>query len=152
FAPTLREGKKIDFYTADRKEKMQAGIYALDPSIDNATRSLRARAVCPNPKGKLLPGSFVTVTFNAINESTSLAVPTQAIVPILKGQKLFLIKNGTAVEQKVETGFRNDTLVTVIQGIKPGDTVAVNGVVQLKKDSKVIVKRILNASATTNKP
>jgi membrane fusion protein (multidrug efflux system) len=66
-------------------------------------------------------------------------VPTQCIVPELKGQKVFVCKNGKAMPQKVETGIRTESSIEITKGIEPGDTVITSGIMQLKPEAPVKV-------------
>ena len=73
-----------------------------------------------------LKPSEITVSENA------LMVPTQAIVPELKGQKVYLYKSGKVVSQKIETGIRTDIKVQATSGLNPDDTLITSGILQVK--------------------
>jgi len=64
-------------------------------------------------------------------------VPSQCIVPTLKGQKLYVYKNGAAIETPVKIGIRDDQMIQVLEGIQEGDTVLSTGLLGIKKDSKI---------------
>lgn len=139
YSRVIRKGDKISFSTqaVDGGEKSyEAELYAIEPKIDDATRTFKARAVY---KGDELfyPGSFVKVFVNTGSTEKSLLIPTQCIIPILKGQKVFIAEKGMAKEVKIITGIRTDQMIQVTEGLKAGDTVLTTGLLQLKKDSKV---------------
>ncbi len=69
-------------------------------------------------------------------------IPSQALIPVLNGYKLFMIKNGKAKETIVNTGLRTETDVQVIKGIQQGDTIVINGVMQLKTGTLVKITSI----------
>ena len=86
-----------------------------------------------------MPGAFVKVELALNDKSNSLFIPTEAIVPVLKGKKVFVIKEGVAEEKIVETGLRTEDNVQILSGLSIGDSVVVNGNYQLKKGAEVKV-------------
>ena len=83
---------------------------------------------------------FVKVQVDLSNNSTAIMIPTDAIVPVLKGKKVFVIKNGKAREVMVTTGLRTDQKVQITEGLKTGDSLIVTGIMALKPDVAVRVK------------
>ncbi len=127
----------VFFTVAGLKEKLTGHVYAVEPKIDPATRTVQLRALCPNTKARVLPGSFARVELVLKETPDALMVPTQAIVPILKGQKVYLVKGGKAKEAKVETGVRTAAAVQITSGIEQGDTVITTGVMSIREGSPV---------------
>jgi membrane fusion protein (multidrug efflux system) len=97
------------------------------------------RAIAQNPNGKLLPGTFANVSLPLENINDALLVPTEALIPVQNGKKVFVSVNGKAKEIMVETGARTDKDVLVLTGLKAGDTVLTTGVMTLKDDAPVKV-------------
>ncbi len=114
-------------------------IYAIDPKIDQATRSLKIRAICDNAKHEIFPGSYAQVTL-ILQSDNSVIMPTMAVIPDLHGQKTYVIRNGKAVSVMIETGIRNDTTIEVTKGLKAGDTVATEGIMALKPGVQVKIQ------------
>lgn len=140
YSSQMKVGNAVSFNVAGSSEKFTANIYALEPEVDVATRTLRARAIAQNPQGKLLPGTFANVLLPLDKIKDALFVPTQALIPIQNGKKVFVARNGKAKEVIVETGARTDKNILVTSGLKAGDTVLTTGVMSLKNDSPVKVK------------
>jgi membrane fusion protein (multidrug efflux system) len=67
-------------------------------------------------------------------------VPTIAIVPVLKGQKLLVRKAGKVNEVRVETGLRKEGRIQILDGLNEGDTVLISGILSLKPGMPVEVK------------
>ena len=67
----------------------------------------------------------------------AILIPTQAIVPELKGQRVFLYKGGVVIPRKVEIGMREETRVQIISGLSEDDTVITSGIFQIRPKSKV---------------
>jgi membrane fusion protein (multidrug efflux system) len=98
--------------------------------------------LCPNKKGKILPGSFASIQIVLKESGNSFMIPSQALIPILNGYKLFMIKNGKAQEAIVSTGLRTESEVQVINGIQQGDTIVTNGIMQLKTGIPIKINAI----------
>lgn len=139
YATQMKVGSMISFSTSESKEKYFAKIYAIEPGVEVATRTLKMRAIAENPDGKVLPGTFANVMLPLEKINDALMVPTEALIPIQGGKKIFIAENGKAKEVIVETGARTDKNVLVISGLKAGDTVLTSGVMSLKEDSPVKV-------------
>ena len=104
------------------------------------------RALVQNNQEQILPGQFAQVSLPISTGQASILIPTQAIIPILKGQKVFVCKNGKASEVKVETGYRSDAQIEIISGLQVGDSVITSGIMSLKADAPV---RIIAAKNKT---
>ena len=61
YAASVRPGETVRFRVKGTAAHHLGTIYAVEPNVDRETRSLRARAHCPNPDGELLPGAFADV-------------------------------------------------------------------------------------------
>ncbi|MBA3681509.1 MAG: efflux RND transporter periplasmic adaptor subunit [Bacteroidetes bacterium] len=113
-----------------------ATIYAIEPRVDEMTKTIKARAMY-NGNQDFYPGSFVKVFVNLREPKNVLMVPTQAVIPTLKGQKVILSKNGVATETMITIGVRTDEKIQVLEGLNAGDTVITTGLLSIRKDSKL---------------
>jgi len=66
-------------------------------------------------------------------------IPTEAVIPEIRGKKVFIIKNGKAKSVPIETGVRTSSQVEVLTGLQNGDSVITSGIMQLKPDMLVKV-------------
>jgi membrane fusion protein (multidrug efflux system) len=139
YASQVKVNSVITFTVAGTTEKYKATIYALEPAVEVATRTLRIRALADNPNGKLIPGTFANVDLPLDKIQDAFVVPTEAIIPIQGGKKVFVARNGKAQEVMVTTGTRTDKDIVVLDGLKVGDTVLTTGVLTLKNDTDVKV-------------
>lgn len=139
YASQVQKNSTVTFTVSGSKDKFTAKIYALEPAVEVATRTLKVRALAQNPDGRLLPGTFANVSLPLEKIEDAFLVPTEAIVPIQGGKKVFVARNGTAQEVMVQTGTRTDKDIVVLEGLKAGDTVLTTGVLTLKKDAPVKV-------------
>jgi membrane fusion protein (multidrug efflux system) len=131
YAGELRVGDRITFRVQTRTEQFEGKIYSIDARIDASTRTLRVRALAPNPKGVLIPGSFADVDL-VLSERKAITIPSYALIPELKGHKVFVWKGGKAEPQIVEIGNRAEDRVEITRGLQPGDTLITSGILQLR--------------------
>lgn len=140
YASEITIGSPITFSVPNMTEKFTAKIYALEPGIELATRTLKIRALTENSSGKLLPGTFANIDLSLRNIKDAIIIPTEAIVPVQDGKKVFIANHGRAKEVKVETLARTDKDVVITSGLKIGDTVLTSGVMSLKDEADIKVK------------
>lgn len=140
----VKPGDTITFSVSNGETQYQAEIYAIEPKIDINTRTVVMRARFNNREARLLPGLFAYITYTIDSVENALLVPSQAIVPELKGQKVFVYKNGFIDEKIIETGVRTDQNVQVTKGLVASDSVVVTGILQVRKGMPVQIRNILN--------
>ncbi|MCK9204408.1 MAG: efflux RND transporter periplasmic adaptor subunit [Bacteroidales bacterium] len=136
----VRNGTLIKFTVEGIDSAFPGHVYAIEPKIDPVTRNVSLRASCPNPGGLLIPGAFAKVDILLESISGALVVPSEAIIPQLNGEKVFLYKNGKSRSQIITTGIRTEREVQVISGLQPGDTIITTAILQLREEMPVKVK------------
>jgi membrane fusion protein (multidrug efflux system) len=141
YAAQVQRGQTIHFKTEGSDKLKEAKIYAIEPRIDEQTRNLQLRAICVND-GSLYPGAFVQVEVPLKETSDAVMVPTEAIIPVLKGQKVYVVRGDSVQEVKIKTGTRNDRQIQVTEGLKGGDTLITSALMQLKQGSKITVRSL----------
>ncbi|MBD3581142.1 efflux RND transporter periplasmic adaptor subunit [Flavobacterium selenitireducens] len=140
YAPQMKIGSIINFTVAGTTDEFSAKIYAIEPEITVDTRTLRMRALARNPNGRLLPGTFANVGLPLQKIENAIVIPTEAVIPVQDGKKVFVSDGGKAKEVKVETATRTASEILILSGLKAGDTVITTGVMSLKADAPVKVK------------
>ncbi|MEZ4969508.1 MAG: efflux RND transporter periplasmic adaptor subunit [Flavobacteriaceae bacterium] len=149
YAHQIKAGTSFTFTTSDSREEYTAKIYAIEPEVEVATRTLKMRATAENPEGKLFPGAFANITLPLETVKDALLVPSESLIPVQNGKKIFIVENGKAKEIDVEIGARTGSSVRVVSGLKVGDTVLTYGVMALKDGTsvKVLLKEIETLTA-----
>jgi membrane fusion protein (multidrug efflux system) len=138
YAGLVAEGSSIYFSSESSTEEVEGKVYAFEPQIDAATRTLKLRAQSPNKSGKYLPGMFVKIRFVLDVKEDALLVPAESVIPELSGYKVFVVgADGNAEQRMIEIGTRTDTQVQVISGLKEGDLVLTTGVMQVRQGMPV---------------
>ncbi len=140
YASQMKVGNSLTFTTSNSNEAYTATIYALEPQVDIATRTLKMRAIADNKEGKLFPGTYANVSLPLETVNDALMVPTEALIPIQNGKVIFVAEDGKAKQVEVKIGTRTDSMVRILSGIKAGDTILTSGVMSLKDGTSVKVK------------
>lgn len=133
----MTPGTIIDFTLEGDTATYKGEVYAADPSVDAATRSVRVRARSANENGLLLPGSFAKVEVRLERMDNALVVPAEALVPDIQGQKVLLIRQGKVSSQRVQTGIRTGNKVQLTTGVQAGDSVLITGLLAVREGMPV---------------
>lgn len=96
--------------------------------------------ITPNQQGapQLRPGYALDVVFTTLVQNNKLAVPKVVLFPYEDGDALWVVKGGKAVLQKVEKGMETDELVVIEKGIKAGDKVIKNPLLEGLEAGKAV--------------
>ena len=114
-------------------------VYAIEPAVDEATRTVLVRARIANPERQLRPGMFARVWAQLAVRENAVWVPEQAIVPRGQDSFVFRVVDGKAEMVKVQTGVRKVGEVEIAKGIAAGDQVVTEGVQRLGPGAAVTV-------------
>jgi membrane fusion protein, multidrug efflux system len=139
YAMAVKTGQTITFKPENSRDSFAAQVYAYEPVIDEGTRMMTIRASLPN-KGKLIPGSFVAVNYDLGMEANAFMVPAESVIPVLKGQKVLVVRGGKVEEVPVQIGMRTPDKVQVIGNLQKGDQVLVSGLLAVKPGMPVTTK------------
>ena len=140
YSALMKVGDGISFEVEGFNRTFPGTIYAVEPSIEASTRSLRVRARCPNSDGALIPGAFANVDLVLRSIPDALTVPSIAVIPELGGKKVFVYEDGTAQPRSVETGIRSDTAVQITSGLDEGDLVIISGILQMQPGLEIEIE------------
>jgi membrane fusion protein (multidrug efflux system) len=139
YATQVKKNSTLKYTVAGSKKEYSATIYAIEPGVSISTRTIQVRALTENKDGTLLPGLFANIELPLDIIKDAIVVPTEAIIPIQNGKKVFISSGGKAKEVIVETATRTDASILVLSGLKAGDTLLTSGVMSLKNDALVKV-------------
>ncbi len=139
-------GDRIEFTVQGYDSTFVGEVYAVEPRIDDQTRTLRIRAISDNPDRMLVPGAFANIELILETIDNALMIPAIAVLPELNRQKVFVYNNGVAEEREVTTGIRTDRAVQVVEGLAPGDTVLTTGLLQVRPGMPVDLTQVTNSS------
>jgi RND family efflux transporter MFP subunit len=110
-------------------------------ALQPGSRTLLTEIDVPNPDGALSPGIYCTVELFIPRKTPSMIIPADAVVFDENGLHVAVVNNGTAHLQKIAIARDFGTEVEVHNGVKPGDQVILNPMIDLAEGSKVTVRR-----------
>lgn len=138
-------------------ETFDGKIIALNPEIDQVTRSVRVRATLANKGEQLRPGMFANVEVLLPSEQEVLAIPATAVLYAPYGDTVFVIdevtdeKSGKTQQllrqQIVRLGASRGDFVAVTDGLKEGEQVVTSGVFKLRPKMAVTIDNTLAPEA-----
>ncbi|EIJ43204.1 RND family efflux transporter, MFP subunit [Beggiatoa alba B18LD] len=138
---------RVDAYP---NETFSGQLYAIDPRVDEETRTILLRARVKNEAQKLLPGMFARVSLLLAVREQAITVPEEAIVPQGNDSFVFKIVDNKAVLTKVTIGKRRTGDVEVLEGLNASDIVVTDGQIKLRNGVGVnIVNQPSSKQATT---
>ncbi|MFJ3056101.1 efflux RND transporter periplasmic adaptor subunit [Herbaspirillum sp. NPDC087042] len=109
-----------------------------DISVDESTGSVSLRAEFPNPKRVLLPGTYVRTKIEQAVDEAALLVPQQAVMRDAGGSSVFVVNADSKVEARpVKTGAARGNNWQVLDGLKEGDRVIVEGLQKVRPGAPV---------------
>jgi membrane fusion protein (multidrug efflux system) len=131
-------------------------IAAVDPAVDEVTRTIKVRAAVPNKEETLRPGMFANVSVVLPDKGTLVAVPVTALVHASYGDSVFVVEDkkadGTpayqtpggppvkvARQQFVRAGESRGDFVAILDGVKAGEDVVSAGAFKLRNNGSIVV-------------
>lgn len=141
YAPLIQVGQELSFTRERDSIRYSAKVYAFEPSIDQGTRMLKVRAQMKNEK-QLYPGAFVQVKLDLGTENNAIMVPAEAIIPVLKGQQVYVARNKKVEVVSVDLGIRTSDFVQVLGDLQNGDKVLITGLLAVRPGMPVEIKSV----------
>ncbi len=142
YSTQVKVGQKIKFTIENNAEELEGTVYAIEPQIDPNTRTLKIRALADNAKGLLLPGQFVRVELILETIDDAILIPSESVIPVMNGHKVYVKDGGKAKEVNVKTGIRTNLALEILSGLQTGDTLITTGLLQLRPGMAVEVVKV----------
>ncbi len=121
-------GQGISLQVSAYPDRSFAGTVArILPSLNAAARTLTVEAEVPNGDGLLKPGQFATVRITQSKAENAVMVPATAVRTEGEVNRIFIVRDGAAREQLVQTGLLEGDMIQIKQGVNEGDMVATSG-------------------------
>lgn len=127
---------RVDAYPG---ESFRGEIYAIEPAVEESSRTVLLRARVSNPGARLKPGMFARVALVLETRDNAIIIPEQALVLEGKDRYVYRYLDGKAVLERVELGLRRPGEVEVRQGLSAGQAIVVDGQLRLRDGAPVTV-------------
>ncbi|MGD8176625.1 efflux RND transporter periplasmic adaptor subunit [Marinimicrobium sp. ARAG 43.8] len=125
-------------------ETFEGEVTAIEPSINEATRTFTLQATLQNPEARLRPGMFGRVTLDLGQPQELVVVPQTAIQFDPYGNSVFILAENDegelrATRRFVRTGERRGDLIAVTDGLQEGEQIATSGLLKLRNNALVSI-------------
>ena len=124
-------------------------ITAINPNIDEVTRTINVQATVANPQEELLPGMFGSVSLEYGAAKETLTLPSSGVTYATYGNSVYIVEHkkdaegndtSTVRQQIVELGSARGDLVAVLKGVQEGEEVVSSGAFKLRPGSSVSIQ------------
>lgn len=134
----VREGMRVGVGVAALPDRTFEGrIEYVYPTLEEGTRSMRARVVLSNPAGALKPGMYATVRM-AAELGETLTVPASAVLHTGERAVVFVdMGEGELMPHELRIGARGGDFVEVLSGVEPGARVVTSAQFLLDSESNL---------------
>lgn len=134
---TLQVLAAYDQFDAD---SFSGNLFMLDNTVDVQTGMITLRGIFNNPDRSLWPGQFVRVRLILSTMPNAVVIPFAAVQMTLTDPIVFVVKDDNTVEQRtVKLGQREDENVIILNGLKGGEKIATDGLINLYQGARIMV-------------
>ncbi len=129
----------VEVYARDGETRLGTGqLELIDNQINQATATIRLKAVFPNPKHVLWPNLFVKARLHVETRKAALVVPNTVVQRGPRGVFAYVVKPDNTVEARpIEVELIQGELTILRSGLQAGEQVVVDGQNQLKPGAHV---------------
>jgi membrane fusion protein (multidrug efflux system) len=154
-AEAQRTGKRlaelpVRLLLANGLEHPEKGKFVfIDRAVDTKTGTLRIRAQFPNPKKTLRPGMFARIKVDLGERPDSILVPQRSIVELQGKNFVWVVGSDNKTTQRpVKVGDLIGEDVSILEGLKPGERIVVEGLQKVREDAPVQPKTAAQIAQT----
>lgn len=139
-AVALQKSARVRFrIPAFPDETFESEVQSVGGALDPLTRAVTIRALVKNPDGRLRPGMFATAWIELGASREAMLVPEDAVQLLDEKPVVFVARpdgsGGAAFERRdVEVGKAAGAGSHILSGLKPGETVVVEGAFAVKAE------------------
>ena len=136
------QGLQFDLFLADSSQYPHKGkFYAEDRNLDTKTGTIRMEISFSNPGNRLRPGQFGKLRAAVKVAKGALVIPEPAVTELQGNQLVAVVDSENKIAMRpVKLGERSASMWQVIDGLKPGEQVVVQGLMKVPPGSTVTVK------------
>ena len=128
--------------------RFEGTVKSIDSRIDPVTRSIRVRALLPNPDRLLKPGMLMQVVL-LYNPREALVIPEEALQPLGTRHYVYIVDEGNenkVVKREIKIAGRRPGEVEVLDGLSVGEKVITHGNIKLRPGQPVDIRVIDDGS------
>jgi multidrug efflux system membrane fusion protein len=132
---------EVTAYDQNNRRLLSTGkLLLIDNAIDQATATIRLKAMFDNADERLWPGEFVNARVSLETRRNVIAVPTTVIQRGPQGLFAWIVNADTVVEpRRIELGPASGDLTVINTGLAEGDRVVTDGQYKLQVNARVTI-------------
>ena len=140
---------EVTAFDQDNRRPLSTGkLLLIDNVIDQATATMRLKAMFANDDERLWPGEFVNARLLLETRSDVLTIPTAAVQRGPQGLFIWVVTAANTAEPRpIAVGPTTDELTIVSSGLSDGERVVTDGQYKLQRNAAVTVTSPLSAGA-----
>lgn len=109
------------------------------PTVDEASRSGRVRVSFRNPEGRLRPGMYATLRFEAVVDRDAVSVPAESVVQTGERNLVFVVGQSGALEpREVVLGVRAGERFQIDSGLAAGERIVASANFLVDAESRLV--------------
>lgn len=125
------------------EEEFKGTIKTVNTQVDPVTRTVRVRAILPNPDRRLKPGLLMNILLFQ-NPRQALLIPEEALIKRSDKNFVFVVAEDDgktiARETEIKIGTRQPGIIEVLSGLQKGMPVINHGSVKIRDGAEVVVR------------
>lgn len=132
----ITEGQKVNVFIYGLDKEVEGTIKTVEPAADTQTRTFPVKIGIENKDGLIKPGMVAKVSITT-NRVQSVMAPVDSVIKYPDGTKAFVCsQDGVAEERKVEIGEVLGDKIQIVDGLKEGELLVVEGQYKLRDGDK----------------
>jgi membrane fusion protein, multidrug efflux system len=130
---------EVTAFDQDNQISLSTGkLLTIDNSVDQATATIRLKAIFPNEDDRLWPGEFVNARLLLETRSNVIAVRSAAVQRGPQGLFAWIVTaENTAAVRQIQVGPTTGDLTIITSGLNEGDRVVIDGQYKLQPNAPV---------------
>jgi len=137
----MKVGREVDVRFAAYPGKVFKGVVdAISPVVNADDKTCAVHIAVGNPTEEIKPGMHAEVEIAAEIYNDRLLVPQDAVLTRSGRKLVFVVEDGLAKWRYVEIGVENERFVEILDGVKAGEMVIVEGHFTMAHDARVAVR------------
>ena len=132
----------VEAYNRDFRTRLATGsLLAIDNQVDAATGTVKLKAVFPNEDQALFPNQFVNARLLVERLTHATVVPAVAVQRGPDSSFVYVVQpDSTASLRPVRTGPAQGDLVSIVEGLTPGELVVTDGIDKISNKARIAVR------------
>jgi RND family efflux transporter MFP subunit len=141
-APWIQEGQAVELFVDAFPDRPFTGkVSRISPVVTSATRAFPFEALVPNAEARLKPGTFARVRITTAKVDHVLTLSYAALQYRYGVNRVFVVDGDHLAMRELKVGERIGDRIEVLDGVKPGETVANTSVDKLEDGLKVKISQ-----------